>query len=274
MIQFFRKIRRRLLTENRPAVTQQRAGKVSKYLLYALGEIALVMIGILLALQVNNWNESQKDFRQEQILIKQLTEEYESSIIQLENKISQRDRLMLQSKELLELAASQTQITSDSLSKKFATFLQDPTFDPIENDLFSSGKIRLIKNDSLKVLLSHWSSDLKSYKETETLQHDHMVSDIIPFMKRVGTMQNSTYEFWERAELQTGLFEQGKNVSISNAGKSMTSLNVQEVLQDQELPGLFSYIFHISKINNVEAYSLKKKIEQILDLLDKESKKG
>ncbi|MEH6514960.1 MAG: hypothetical protein V7670_17480 [Maribacter arcticus] len=48
MINFFRKIRQRLLTEN----------KFSKYMLYAIGEVILVMIGILLALQVNNWNET------------------------------------------------------------------------------------------------------------------------------------------------------------------------------------------------------------------------
>ncbi len=51
MINFFRKIRKQLLTEN----------KFSKYLLYAIGEIALVMIGILLALQVNDWNENKKN---------------------------------------------------------------------------------------------------------------------------------------------------------------------------------------------------------------------
>jgi len=51
MIKFFRKIRQHLLSEN----------KFSKYLLYAFGEIALVMIGILLALQVNNWNEGNKE---------------------------------------------------------------------------------------------------------------------------------------------------------------------------------------------------------------------
>jgi len=50
MIKFFRKIRQNMIKEN----------KASKYLLYAIGEIMLVMIGILLALQVNNWNESRK----------------------------------------------------------------------------------------------------------------------------------------------------------------------------------------------------------------------
>lgn len=50
MIKFFRKIRQRLLTEN----------KYSKYLLYAIGEIVLVVIGILIALSINNWNENRK----------------------------------------------------------------------------------------------------------------------------------------------------------------------------------------------------------------------
>lgn len=57
MIKFFRQIRQKLLSENPPA---GRAGKFSKYLLYAVGEILLVVIGILIALQVNNWNEQRK----------------------------------------------------------------------------------------------------------------------------------------------------------------------------------------------------------------------
>ncbi|MCW5518168.1 DUF6090 family protein [Muriicola sp. Z0-33] len=50
MLKFFRRIRQQLLSEN----------KFSKYLLYAIGEIFLVVIGILIALQINNWNENQK----------------------------------------------------------------------------------------------------------------------------------------------------------------------------------------------------------------------
>ena len=51
MIKFFRKIRQKLLVENR----------FNKYLLYAIGEIVLVVIGILIALQINNWNENRKN---------------------------------------------------------------------------------------------------------------------------------------------------------------------------------------------------------------------
>ncbi|MGB6034831.1 MAG: DUF6090 family protein, partial [Cryomorphaceae bacterium] len=50
MIRFFRNFRQRLLSKN----------KFTQYVIYAIGEIALVMIGILLALQVNNWNELRK----------------------------------------------------------------------------------------------------------------------------------------------------------------------------------------------------------------------
>lgn len=66
MITLFRKIRRSLLD----------SGKVRKYLIYAIGEIALVMIGILLALQVNNWNQQRKD----KIKEKKLLQEYRSEL--------------------------------------------------------------------------------------------------------------------------------------------------------------------------------------------------
>ena len=59
MIKFFRKIRQRLLTEN----------KFSKYLIYAIGEIILVVIGILIALWINNWNELRKDKLKDKQLI-------------------------------------------------------------------------------------------------------------------------------------------------------------------------------------------------------------
>ena len=62
MIHFFRRIRQGLLSQNR----------FSKYMFYAIGEIALVMIGILLALQVNNWNEEKKRSVRERIYLNSL----------------------------------------------------------------------------------------------------------------------------------------------------------------------------------------------------------
>lgn len=65
MIKFFRHIRQRMIKENR----------VSKYILYAIGEIVLVVIGILLALQINNWNEDRKNSSRLQGYTKSLIED-------------------------------------------------------------------------------------------------------------------------------------------------------------------------------------------------------
>lgn len=81
MIKFFRKIRQNLLFK----------GKTGKYLKYAIGEIILVVIGILIALQINNWNEGRKDLAQEQLILMQLQREYISNLNQLDEKILMRN---------------------------------------------------------------------------------------------------------------------------------------------------------------------------------------
>lgn len=78
MITFFRRIRQQLLVEN----------KTGRYLKYAIGEIVLVMIGILLALQVNNWNESQKDETEALIYLTNLRGALNDDIASLEANIS------------------------------------------------------------------------------------------------------------------------------------------------------------------------------------------
>ena len=74
MIKFFRKIRQNLLSE----------GKTGKYLKYAIGEIVLVMIGILLALQVNEWNNEQNRKKVEGVIIEQLKSDLKESQVGLE----------------------------------------------------------------------------------------------------------------------------------------------------------------------------------------------
>ncbi len=71
MINFFRNIRHQLFTQN----------KVSKYLLYAIGEIVLVVIGILIALQINNWNEERKDRKIEKSVLLDLKDNLERNMV-------------------------------------------------------------------------------------------------------------------------------------------------------------------------------------------------
>jgi hypothetical protein len=62
MIGALRRIRRTLLSDN----------KLSKYLVYAAGEIVLVVLGILIAIQINNWNEIRKDRNQERVYLERV----------------------------------------------------------------------------------------------------------------------------------------------------------------------------------------------------------
>lgn len=82
MIKFFRQIRQRLVSKN----------KYSKYMLYAIGEIALVMIGILLALQVNNWNEKRKAKVKEVEVLEDFQKGLTFDIKQLDSIVFQYDR--------------------------------------------------------------------------------------------------------------------------------------------------------------------------------------
>ena len=79
MVKFFRKIRQNLLSE----------GKTGKYLKCAIGEIVLVVIGILIALQINNWNENQKLETKTQDYYVQLLDDLNSDIISAENTIKE-----------------------------------------------------------------------------------------------------------------------------------------------------------------------------------------
>ena len=65
MLRFFSRIRKELLSDH----------KMSKYLLYALGEIVLVVIGILIALQINTWNENQKNREQELVILENILQD-------------------------------------------------------------------------------------------------------------------------------------------------------------------------------------------------------
>ena len=77
MIKFFRKIRQNLIMES----------KTSKYFKYAIGEIILVVIGILIALQINNWNESRKQINTQNAIYLIVKEDLETDILEFESFI-------------------------------------------------------------------------------------------------------------------------------------------------------------------------------------------
>ena len=156
MIRFFRTLRQRLLSENR----------LSKYLLYALGEIALVMIGILLALQVNDWNETRKERRQEQVLLSKLAQNLRDDIALLAEMIASDSamyaRLSRMSQELLD-----AQNIGDVDLKANALFMTNqfyPNRTALDN-IISAGQIGLMRHTEMMDQLILYYSTAQNYME-------------------------------------------------------------------------------------------------------------
>lgn len=152
MFRFFRTIRQRLLTEN----------KFSKYLLYALGEIILVVIGILIALRINNWNEDRKLFQEEKATIASLKLEFEKNKVNLEgdmaaiqNVINSCNRLLEHTGPDYEYGSLQAVDSLVSMTSRMSVW--DPSLYTLGN-IKNSGKLSNLSNEELKVLLIEWET--------------------------------------------------------------------------------------------------------------------
>ena len=157
MIKFFRKIRHRLLSEN----------KVSKYLLYAIGEIILVVIGILIALQINTWNQNRQNRAEELKILKSLYKEVEANIetFNYDFTIQQRNFAVIQ--EITAMRPSLYDVnTLDSLFISTRPHTYNASFG-ILNSVINSGKIELITNDSLKERIAQVKDYVIDYREDQ-----------------------------------------------------------------------------------------------------------
>ena len=139
MIKFFRKIRQRQLSES----------KFNKYLLYAIGEIILVVIGILIALQINNWNELRKK--------RILKNEYTTSLIaDLKNDTTQINAKV---KSIVKNLQSFTS-AKDSINNGYIKSVED--FERLyrNNVLEISNTINTYNTNTFNVLVSNGNIDL------------------------------------------------------------------------------------------------------------------
>lgn len=146
MIKFFRKIRYDLMEKN----------NTGKYLKYAIGEIVLVVIGILIALSLNNWNESRKNEIIKQQLIEDLIVELKSSRVIINDAIALGDSLIAEGQLYLKhIGSKELTIQIDSLKKLGDFITYGIPYDlnlPIYEDSKSSGRLSMINNKKVLIL--------------------------------------------------------------------------------------------------------------------------
>ncbi|MEM7185382.1 MAG: hypothetical protein AAF466_01885 [Bacteroidota bacterium] len=147
MIKFFRTIRRRLLS----------SGKMSNYFLYALGEIALVMVGILLALQVNNWNSERLQRKEIRTKYERLKGELESTSTSVKRKANLIDSLLITSNQRsLELLVLRNEDSIQRLHESLEAITKVITVSydmPATSEFLQAGYLSSIDNERIKTLL-------------------------------------------------------------------------------------------------------------------------
>ena len=129
--------------------------KVSKYLLYAIGEIALVMIGILLALQVNTWNENRKATAQEIKILKELKNDLEANLAEVEDTYNITNDRQNYSALILDYLETSKPV-DDSLKIAFEYISNDGLFNNANTayEYIKSQGVNVLSNDSLRIRIS------------------------------------------------------------------------------------------------------------------------
>jgi type II secretory pathway pseudopilin PulG len=176
MIKLFRKIRYELMEKN----------KTGKYLKYAIGEIVLVVIGILIALSINNWNDNRNKRNEELLLLESIEQDFNENKQRLNQTIKAQEKMIFNSNSFITLMANNKgkEVNQDSILKLksyanswYRAELVNSSYLTIVN----SGKGNYIQNLNLKKRLAEFSTDLESgfeddYESKESLNFMYKIS--------------------------------------------------------------------------------------------------
>ncbi|MBT8185458.1 MAG: hypothetical protein KJN76_11510 [Eudoraea sp.] len=257
MLNFFRKIRKQLAADNKPF----------KYMRYAIGEIVLVVAGILIALQINNWNEERKDRNEEQQLLIQLREEYTSNLEQLDQKVSMRNRNLINSFKMLDYIDNPDNVVADSIIYYLSACWATPTFDPIENDLINSGKLELIQDPNLKRLLTSWKTDVQQLNEVEQDWWEYVSGRVDVYFTKTNLTRNKLNSHWKSKNYQMALIDTVRTIQRV-LGRSRHPVDYFALLEDPELESHLASAIGAAEFQNLESATLRNEILLILELIN------
>lgn len=158
---FFNKLRLSLIKTDR----------LKRYLLYAVGEIVLVVIGILIALQISNWSDLQKEREKEQTYLKSIKEDLETEKANIEKIMARRISKIRSASKIWAIYSDSVQ--GDSLGFHIANLAKWEVVTPGMNtwkELISTGDLHLIQNPEIKKRLANL---MARYERLNVLQHTH-----------------------------------------------------------------------------------------------------
>jgi len=248
MIKFFRKIRYNLMEQN----------KTGKYFKYAIGEIVLVVIGILIALQINTWNETRKNKAKEMKILINLKADLTTTKNNLINVNEEYLKLVRKHDGILNFIAFDHNEISESMkdSMRYTGVPLTRIVDGGINALLNSDKLDLITSDSLTLLLTEYPSYVESFKEQEKTMENVLITHHRPILIRHVVLMDILS--------RNNRFPKLKNrVPTSDYPGLIRDRAYQNAIYDERAQTLNS---------QSRSYSLLLKTEKLIDLISKQLK--
>jgi len=234
MIKFFRHIRKSLLMEN----------KTSKYFKYALGEIILVVIGILIALQINNWNQQRQNQQKEQSILRQIHKDFRSNKIQLDSiKLNNQEAIDGCNRIIALMPFQKKKFEFDTIAKYSSKVFSIKTFNPSNGSveaLINSSTFDVISNDTLRNLLVSWKDVYNDYTEEEQYARDLQIWEILPFLRKnfdFNDINNEhNFKIMDKIEFQNLWFDKKNSI-----------IEVIEAIKDERVELYIDEILRLTK---------------------------
>lgn len=232
MINFFRKKRKTLADDN----------KALKYARYAIGEIVLVVIGILIALQLNTWKEERKIANEEQYLLNELLTEFNTNLEKIK-----KDQFLNSANQNASIAIlnriQKNSLKSDpkKLDSLFMVVFSYGSFNAVTgvlSEIISSGKLRIIKDPGLRNKLSEWPGWLENQQEDIDIRRDQLNFYVEPFYVKNAPMKNGDnyidFSHWSKKYKRKALEKSNFNYNFEALTSREFEGNLYKYVLDQD----------------------------------------
>lgn len=256
-MRLFSKIRHRMLE-----------GTSGRYFKYAVGEVVLIVLGIVIALQIDNWNEDRKEREKEQVLLGQLDQEFVSGLHQLQDKIALRSKIITSARWLLEQMDKGTPpeyLDVDSLTFHLQRTLFSPTFNANSEGFFLSRDLSLIQNDSLRMLLANWPNQLEQLSEDEAIWTSFRSEVYQPFLmdnfpaRNLFNTSSLDSEALRRVQLDS------LRQSEALLGNSRQPIQAGNLMDSDDFEDYLAFTIFINDLLTVQSESIEDLIGRILE---------
>jgi len=240
------------------------------YLKYAIGEIILLVIGIILALQISNWNNSRKDNQREKEYLNNIKRDLTEQLVNIDKQIK-FELNQLDNAEAVLNALDNNKPLRDSLLNKLIFLAERRTFvpnDPTFQDLKSTGNLNLIRNFVLRDNLTRYYQSLALGVSIVGQNNTHFIDELF----NQNLINNSFINFSRIANFNKlfgfKVFEVSEKTQnkIDNVVRSNLAGNNNEAF----LLNLLSHRYFISSVHKDLMETLKTKTTNLLNLVKKE----